>query len=299
MDDCVDGLSLILPVPMGATTVVPVIRIWNTALEALEPRRAELAFHDWELVVVDGGMTDEARSSLETALAKFPNVRVVPAPAPTKAAGSLLKTGIAESRHAIVAYASVDHGWAPSDLGKLLARLRVRDEYSGRGVDVVNGHRQGKPYVPTLGAKIRNGLVRIVLGFWPPPPLSQLGGETSQIWRRARMRFALRLGDPASSFKVFRRHLLDRIEVQSVGEFVHVELLAKANFLGALMDEWLLADQGTIAPVEWSQWQKDERRVFHNPRFQRPKELRPVEPVAVAVEPSPPDNVVEQPIPTE
>ena len=53
----------------------------------------------------------------------------------------------------------------------------------------------------------------------------------------ARILFGLRYHDVACPFRLFRRDILARIPIQSDGPFAHVELLAKANFLGCLMGE--------------------------------------------------------------
>ena len=57
--------------------------------------------------------------------------------------------------------------------------------------------------------------------------------------------------------------------LQSDGEFIHAEILAKANFLGCLMDEVLLGDRpdpAAVAPDVGSEmW-----AVFRDPQFRSP-----------------------------
>ncbi len=86
--------------------------------------------------------------------------------------------------------------------------------------------------------------------------------------------FGVRLTDVDCEFKLFRRSIFERIPIQSNGEFVHAEILAKANFLGCLMTE---------VPVEWregsgtkssrpnrrSRW-AEALRVFQHPDFGPP-----------------------------
>jgi hypothetical protein len=57
-------------------------------------------------------------------------------------------------------------------------------------------------------------------------------------WRRhlggllVRWLFGVRYRDAASPFRLLRRETLARFPLQSDGPFVHVEIVAKANFLG-------------------------------------------------------------------
>jgi hypothetical protein len=49
--------------------------------------------------------------------------------------------------------------------------------------------------------------------------------------------FGVRNRDVACPFRLIRREIFARIPLQSDGPFVHVEILAKANFLGKVLGE--------------------------------------------------------------
>lgn len=70
---------------------------------------------------------------------------------------------------------------------------------------------------------------------WPPEVRPQRPGLLFR-WL-IRFLFGLRLRDPGSGIKLLRRSIVPRLPVQSNGAFAHIELLAKANFLGSLMAE--------------------------------------------------------------
>jgi hypothetical protein len=49
--------------------------------------------------------------------------------------------------------------------------------------------------------------------------------------------YGVPLADVNSCFKLFRTDFLKRFPIQSDGDFVHTELVAKATFLTSIMDE--------------------------------------------------------------
>ena len=106
-----------------------------------------------------------------------------------------------------------------------------------------------------------------------------LGRAESRYWWKCRLLFGLRVGDINSKFKLFRRHVFDRMVLQSDGEFVHAEILAKANFLGSLMDEIVLGDRPD--PPASPDVGEEMWTVFHDPQFRsrsRPRAWPPERP---------------------
>ena len=65
--------------------------------------------------------------------------------------------------------------------------------------------------------------------------LAGLAGHAGRLL--ARILFGLRYHDVACPFRLIRRDIFARIPIQSDSPFVHVEILAKANFLACLMAE--------------------------------------------------------------
>src|SRR5262249_55302869 len=118
-------------------------------------------------------------------------------------------------------------------------------------------------------------LVRIVLGIHREPLAGWRGWAE---WRRAlclRLMFGLRLADVPSAFKLFRRSVFDRLPIQSDGQFVHAEIMAKANFLGCLIAEVPIGRLGGnfrgVAEPEppGVSFAAEAQRVFRNPTFTR------------------------------
>jgi hypothetical protein len=83
----------------------------------------------------------------------------------------------------------------------------------------------------------------------------------------------VRLQGVDSPFRLFRREIFSRIPIQSDGPFAHVEVVAKANFLGCVMDEVTvpirLRRQGETPAVvyPWRQTLTEMRRVLFDPDF--------------------------------
>jgi glycosyltransferase involved in cell wall biosynthesis len=145
-----------------------------------------------------------------------------PSPLHGGGAGACLRVGLALARYPLVAYCelrvprplSPRGAYRPDDLKSM---LEIIDE-----VDIVCGFR--------TKASRRVSVPR---------------RERLYRWL-ARLAFGVRLKDVYCPFKLFRRHVFKRIPIQSNGDFVHAEILAKANFLGCLMTEVPveLRDQG-------------------------------------------------------
>ncbi len=78
---------------------------------------------------------------------------------------------------------------------------------------------------------------RIALGVTLQPLPGWLGWREHLYRLFCRVVFALRLQDMNCAFRLFRRDIFARIPIQSRGDFVHTEILAKANFLGCYMND--------------------------------------------------------------
>ena len=132
-------------------------------------------------------------------------------------------------------------------------------------MEIVNGHRRGPIPVKSAAAHLAyRAFVRCVRYCRTRPKLS----PANRYWWKCRLLFGLRVGDINSKFKLFRRTVFDRMVLQSDGEFIHAEILAKANFLGCLMDEVALGDRPDPLPapdVGAEMW-----TVFRDPRFRSP-----------------------------
>src|SRR5258708_24806796 len=89
--------------------------------------------------------------------------------------------------------------------------------------------------------------------------------------------FGVPLADVNSALKLYRTAFLKRFPIQSDGDFVHTELVAKATFLTSIMDEIPITPQPhplpPLGPIA-----ADERTGFRDPQFAFPPAPAPAEP---------------------
>jgi len=278
MADTAEGLTFILPVFDQEKGLAKAVSSWVPTLNSLD--------RPYEILIVDDGSRDGTRAQADILSTRNNRVRVL-SHTEHRGFGACLRTALESSTQPVVFYTSADSGWHPSDLPRMLKSLDVRDEYSGKQVELVNGHRRGTglPPVRKWLSRVYRVFVRIVFGYWPEPSKGWLGNAERRFWWRCRILFGLRVGDINSKFKLFRRSVFDRMVIQSDGEFVHAELLAKANFLGSMMDEVVLAAQRVPGPLP--EMRKEMWRVFRDAKFRSPVSTRsepktpPPEPVTV------------------
>lgn len=189
---------------------------------------------DYELLLIDDGSTDGTAARAEALTTRIPRLRVLRHE--TRAGfGAALRTGLAAAQHPLVCYAACDPAYQPADVKLLLDHIDACHIVSG---------------------------ARAAAGSHPP------------WWYRwlARWVFGVRVRDVNCAFKLCRRDVFSRIPLQSTGPFVHVEILAKANFLGCVLDEAGVSYRPqsgarTEARLTLGQIARDARRVFNNPDF--------------------------------
>jgi glycosyltransferase involved in cell wall biosynthesis len=254
------AISLVLRAHNVADSVAKTIRRWTKVLDELE--------RDYELFLVDDGSTDGTAAVVQNLTVEYPRLKVLQHET-RLGFGAALRTGLEAAGHPLLFYSTCNESYQPGQLKKLLERI---DE-----VDLVSGFRAGRPMPGWLRvlALVRRCLVRLVFGIDLRPAPGWLGWKPAAYRKLVRWLFGIRLGDIDSAFKLFRRSIFDRIPLQSAGRFVHAEILAKANFLGCIMDEVGLEEQ--------AEWHADDqrwtelRRTFWNPEFALPPPGKPVE----------------------
>lgn len=221
------------PIADAALSVVLLARDDADHLEAVVGRWVEFLNglgREYELILVEDGSRDGSAQCVEATAQRHPNLRVVQHPYPA-GAGVALAAGLGAARFPLVCYVRCEPRYQPADLRKLLQEIDK--------VHLVSGYRAGQP-MPRgwrLLGTIYRAASKVVLGSAPARLPGWLG------WRRhlgrllVRILFGVRCHDVACPYRLLRRDILARMPVQSVGSFAHVELLAKANFLGHLLAE--------------------------------------------------------------
>jgi glycosyltransferase involved in cell wall biosynthesis len=281
-----EGLSFILPVCNQAAALERALTAWAEALSKLK--------RPYEILIVDDGSTDETTPYLaqlkgtDDRPGTFAHLRIFRHES-RRGYGACLRTAIAEATQPLLFYTGLDYAYAPADLPRLLERLEhveppdplqdgLRDPEPPPKLDLVNGFRALTP-VPLgmriIGAMWR-GFLHVLLGLPTAPLPGWLGWPAQRYLLQVRALFGVRLRDIDSKFKLFRRKIFERFPIQSDGDFVHAEILAKANFLGCYMDEVPVAERpGAFAPVPEPPAapptvREEMTRVFRHPMFLPP-----------------------------
>jgi glycosyltransferase involved in cell wall biosynthesis len=193
----------------------------------------------YELILVDDGSFDRTPAVAEGVAASHVQLRLLRHDT-RRGFGAALRTGLAAAAHPLLCYAAAGGFYHPADLKPMLKWI---DD-----VDLVAGHR-----VAEEGSRqYRTGLVSRLL---------------------ARVLLGVHLRDLGCLFLLARRSVFARIPIQSDGPFAHVEVLAKANFLGCLMTE-VPVGYRPPAPPQPSPWdfgrlrtRAEALRVFRKPDF--------------------------------
>jgi glycosyltransferase involved in cell wall biosynthesis len=163
-------------------------------------RVARLAAADFEILVVDDGSRDGTGAILDELETLVPELRVLRHPQ-NRGYGAALKTGFAAATKELVFYTDGDAQFDPRELTRLVDALAP-------GVDYVSGYR------------VRRA----------DPPLRVLIGNPYHRFVRAA--FGLKLRDVDCDFRLFRRHVLERIELEEKDGSMCFELLKKLEDSG-------------------------------------------------------------------
>jgi glycosyltransferase involved in cell wall biosynthesis len=193
---------------------------------------------NFEILVVDDGSTDGTRAAAEKLAGRASHLRVLQHES-RQGFGACLRTALAEARHPLFFYSALDYPYTPSDIKKLLERIDLRDEFLNKQPDLISGCRTG---LPTPGLVQWTGRAwrlfwRLFAGMPAQEPAPWHGWPAYRFRVRTKWVYGVPLADVNSCFKLFRTDFLKRFPIQSDGDFVHTELVAKATFLTSIMDE--------------------------------------------------------------
>ncbi len=251
-----DGVTVVIPAHNAVAQVEKMLPAWGVLLNNLN--------RPFQLIVVNDGSTDGTPAALEKLGPRVPHLRVLTHDT-QRGFGACLRTALAETTQPLFLYAGIDNQYTPTDIRPMLERIELRDEVFGKQPDLISGARAGQlrpAFLKWLGGAWKL-FWRVFAGL--PMVESSPWYGWSEWWYRARAGwvFGVPLADVNSAFKLYRTAFLKRFPIQSDGDFVHAELVAKATFLTSIMDEIPLTPKTEpISPVT-----ADCRTVFRDPKF--------------------------------
>ena len=262
--------TLIIPVRDRADRIGVVLRNWADDRQCQDIT---------EFIVIDDGSIDDTPNVVQRMQEKISNLSLIRHERPL-GFGACVRSGLRQAGTEFVATLSLDYPYLPSDYTLLLKRMNEPSEVFGevRPIGVISGCRSGLPapaFWKVIGRIYRNFL-RVSLGFKPEPLPGWLGlrNHCRSWWLWLTM--GVPLVDVSSGLRIYRRELLDRIIIQSDGDFAHAEVIAKLTFLGTLIAEVPLPPRkAAVVATDFGEFWT----VFRNARFTSP---------ACASEPCPP-----------
>jgi glycosyltransferase involved in cell wall biosynthesis len=159
---------------------------------------------DYEIILVNDGSVDRTGDIGRELEERIPNFRLVEH-YPNRGYGGSLKAGFATATKDLVAFTPADKQFVFSEINRFLEKI---DQ-----ADIVSGYRVNRqdPLVRKFNALGWNTLVRLLFGY---------------LCR-----------DIDCGFKLFRREVLDRVNIVSNGAMVDTEFLAGAKARGMRIAE--------------------------------------------------------------
>jgi glycosyltransferase involved in cell wall biosynthesis len=282
-----DGVTVVIPAHNAALALDKVLPAWGAVLNGLN--------RPFEILVVNDGSTDTTAAVLEKRVTNVPHLRAL-AHDTHRGFGACLRTALAEATQPLFMYAGVDYPYTPTDIRPMLERIELRDEILGKQPDLISGARAGRerPAIVSWTSSAWQLFWRVFAGLpmTESPPWYGWG----EGWYRVRVGwvFGVPLVDVNSAFKLYRTAFLKRFPIQSDGDFVHTELVAKATFLTSIMDEIPISPKTDLFPP-LGPIAADQRKVFRKPEFAYYASAAPSPPVP---EVAPPASPSPAPIPS-
>jgi len=157
------------------------------------------------IVVLYGGSTDATADIVRIFSKRDPAVKLVIQPADQKGYGVALKLGIENSTHGLIFYTDADNQYDVREIGRLLEKMGEYDIASGRR------DKRRDPPMRLLTAAIYNRLVNSL--------------------------FPTGVQDIDSAFKLYKKSLLEKIQIHCKTGLADAEILAKARRIGARIVE--------------------------------------------------------------
>ncbi len=191
------SVSVVMPAYNEAPNVAQAVASAVAAMEKITP--------DYEVIVVDDGSRDGTSDVVKGLIPQYPKLRLVRND-PNRGYGGALRAGFETATKDLILFAPADNQFELEEAPRLLAMIE-------QGADIASGHRteRNDPFMRKVNAFGWNMLIRILFGYL--------------------------CHDIDCGFKVFRRHILERVPLQSNGAMIDTELLAGAKARGFIIRE--------------------------------------------------------------
>lgn len=182
---------------IAISTFFPVYNDWGTigSMVALAIVTLEEITDDYEIILVDDGSNYNTKQVLNFIENKFKNVKVIHHKK-NRGYGGALKTGIAESTKEFIFYTDGDAQYDVQELTKLVPQMVDN-------VDIVNGYK----------IKRSDPLHRVIIG------------KIYHIVTKTMFGFPIR--DVDCDFRLMRRAIFDKIDLESNSGVICVEMIKK------------------------------------------------------------------------
>lgn len=185
----------------GLSLVFPVFdEEQNIAVLLDAARTTAMKFtRDFEIILVDDGSRDRSAEIIDQHCAKDPRYRVIRHQS-NAGYGAALRSGLREAQGELIFFSDADLQFDLSEIENLLEHT---EEF-----DIVAGYRarRSDPWPRRVIAATWGGIVRLLFG--------------------------LRVRDIDCAFKVFRREVIEAIEIEAIGAFVNTEILVRSRAAG-------------------------------------------------------------------
>ena len=181
------GLSVFFPAYNDSGTIASMVIRTVKAASELTP--------DFEIIVVDDGSADSTAEIADELARTYPQVRAVHHPI-NRDYGAALQTGFRSSTKELIFYTDGDAQYDPAELALLWTKMTPQ-------VDLVNGYKisRSDPFHRIVIGRVYHHIVSLLFG--------------------------LKLRDVDCDFRLMRRAIFDRINLEKTSGIICVEMMKK------------------------------------------------------------------------